>query len=49
VNDAGSVTSFLHVRLREFLEKDSDIRHRLAHYRLKKDLVLYICNKFGRR
>jgi hypothetical protein len=28
-------------------KKDSDIRDRLAHHRLKKDLVEHIWNKFG--
>jgi hypothetical protein len=29
------------------LEKDSDIRDRPTHFRLKKDLVEHIWNKFG--
>ena len=35
-----------YVTFERVLEKDSDIQDRPAHYRLKKDLVEHIWNKF---
>jgi hypothetical protein len=37
-----------YITFERVLEKDSDIRDRSAHHRLKKDLVEHIWNKFGR-
>jgi hypothetical protein len=35
-----------YVTFERVLENDSDIRYRSTHYRLKKDLIKHIWNKF---